>query len=81
MVFQAVIQAVSYTHLVATSELELYLLKDDELEAFVADIRTSLGGENENAIIAVSYTHLDVYKRQKLRSILRICIRGTSKRL
>lgn len=36
---------------VATSELELYLLKDDELEAFVADIRTSLGGENENAII------------------------------
>lgn len=28
-----------------------YLLKDDELEAFVADIRTSLGGENENAII------------------------------
>ena len=36
---------------VATSEFELYLLKDDELEAFVADIRTSLGGENENAII------------------------------
>lgn len=36
---------------VATSELELYLLKDDEVEAFVADIRTSLGGENENAII------------------------------
>ena len=27
----------------ATSELELYLLKDDELEAVVADIRTSLG--------------------------------------
>lgn len=28
-----------------------YIFKDDELEAFVADIRTSLGGENENAII------------------------------
>ena len=67
--FAVALVSVSYTHLVVGTRVLMGQINGASADSRIAGYRTGV------AVGAVSYTHLDVYKRQSLCNSYQLCLR------